>query len=62
MRLIDWSATKKKYSREDNIITENKAKVKVNVNNQTPRVKRKHKPTIKESKFTKHDLKQLLLI
>tara|TARA_R110000824_G_scaffold292606_1_gene481004 strand:- start:27 stop:485 length:459 start_codon:yes stop_codon:yes gene_type:complete len=46
---------------QDNIITENKAKVKVNVNSQTPRVKRKPKPTIKESTFTKQDLKNLLL-
>ena len=48
---------------QDKIITENKAKVKVNVNNQTPRVKRRPqpKPTIKESTFTKQDLKKLLL-
>ena len=46
----------------DNIIKENKAKVTVNVNSDTPvkRKKRVTKPTIKESKFTKHDLKQLL--
>ena len=47
----------------ENIIKENRAKVKVNINNQTPRIKRKPqpKPTIKESQFTKHDLKKLLL-
>ena len=45
-----------------NIIKENKAKVIVNVNQDTPvRGKKKLiKPTIKESKFTKQDLKQLL--
>ena len=48
---------------QDKIITENKAKVKVNVNNQTQRVKRTPQPksTIKESQFTKNDLKKLLL-
>jgi len=48
---------------QDRIITENKAKVKVSVNNQTPRrkVKPQHKSTIKESQFTKNDLKKLLL-
>ena len=48
---------------QDKIITENKAKVKVSVNNQTRRVKRKPQPksTIKESQFTKNDLKKLLL-
>ena len=45
------------------VIKENKAKVNVKVNNDTVVVKKpKHsKPTIKESKFTKQDLKQLLL-
>ena len=47
----------------ENIIKENRAKVKVNVNNQTKSAKRKTqpKPTIKESTFTKQDLKKLLL-
>ena len=47
----------------DNIIKENKAKVNVKVNNDTMVVKKpkQSKPTIKESKFTKQDLKQLLL-
>ena len=47
----------------DNIIKENKAKVKVNISNQTP-VKKKRvtpKQPIKESKFTKQDLKNLLM-
>ena len=46
-----------------NIIKENKAKVNVKINNETPVVKRKKvtKPTIKESKFTKQDLRKLLL-
>ena len=45
------------------IIRENKATVKVNINKETSRVKRKTppKPTIKESQFTKNDLKKLLL-
>ena len=41
----------------NNIIKENKAKVMVKVNKEI----NKPKPTIKESTFTKHDLKQLLL-
>ena len=47
---------------KDNIIKESKAKVKVNINNQTPVTKKKITPkkTIKESKFTKQDLKNLL--
>jgi len=47
---------------KDNIIKESKAKVKVNINNQTPVTKKKVTPkkTIKESKFTKQDLKNLL--
>ena len=47
----------------DNIIKENKAKVAVRVNNQTRRVtpKKQSKSTIKESKFSKQDLKKLLL-
>ena len=44
----------------DNIIKENKAKVMVKVNKETRRVNKPKSP-IKESKFTKHDLKQLLL-
>ena len=45
-----------------NIIKENRAKVKVNVNHPTKTVRRiKPKPTIKESTFTKQDLKKLLL-
>ena len=49
------------------VITETKAKVKVNVVNEQKEVKTpikrvvKTKKTIKESKFTKQDLKQLLL-
>ena len=49
------------------VITETKAKVKVNVVNEQKEVKTpikrvvKTKNTIKESKFTKQDLKQLLL-
>ena len=49
------------------VITETKAKVKVNVVNEQKEVKPptkrvvKTKKTIKESKFTKQDLKQLLL-
>jgi len=45
-----------------NILKENKAKVTVNVNSDIPVRKKKKvsKPIIKESKFTKHDLKQLL--
>ena len=49
------------------VITETKAKVKVNVVNEQKVVKKptkrvvKTKKTIKESKFTKQDLKQLLL-
>tara|TARA_R110000824_G_scaffold68443_1_gene177013 strand:+ start:850 stop:1314 length:465 start_codon:yes stop_codon:yes gene_type:complete len=45
-----------------NLIKENKAKVTVNVNQGVPPIKKKKspKPTIKESKFTKQDLKQLL--
>jgi len=49
------------------VITETKAKVKVNVVNEQNEVKKptervvKTKKTIKESKFTKQDLKQLLL-
>ena len=45
-----------------NVIKENKAKVIVNVNQDTPVGKKKKsiKPQIKESKFTKQDLKQLL--
>ena len=45
------------------IIKENKAKVNVKINNETPVVKRKKvtKPIIKESKFTKQDLRKLLL-
>ena len=48
---------------KDNIIKENKAKAKVKVNNQTKVIKPKKqsKPTIKESKFSKQDLKKLLL-
>ena len=47
---------------QDNIIKENRAKLKVNVNNPTKTVRRiKPKPTIKESTFTKQDLKKLLL-
>ena len=47
---------------KDNIIKENKAKVRVNINQQKPVSKRqvKSKKTIKESKFTKQDLKNLL--
>jgi hypothetical protein len=47
---------------KDNIIKENKAKVKVNITNETPVTKKKvtSKKTIKESKFTKQDLKNLL--
>ena len=47
----------------DKIIKENKASVNVKINNDTPVVKKKKviKPTIKESKFTKQDLKNLLL-
>ena len=47
----------------DKIIKENKARVNVKINNDTPVVKKKKviKPTIKESKFTKQDLKNLLL-
>tara|TARA_R100001509_G_scaffold74628_2_gene41622 strand:+ start:648 stop:1112 length:465 start_codon:yes stop_codon:yes gene_type:complete len=47
----------------NNVIKENKAKVKVNINQQTPvtQKKIKQKRTIKESKFTKQDLKNLLL-
>ena len=44
----------------DNIIKENKAKVMVKVNKERRRVN-KPKSTIKESQFTKHDLKKLLL-
>ena len=49
------------------VITETKAKVRVNVVNEQKAVKKptkrvvKTKKTIKESKFTKQDLKQLLL-
>jgi len=45
------------------IIKENKATVKVNINKDTRREKRKTQPksTIKESQFTKNDLKKLLL-
>jgi|TARA_R110000824_G_scaffold223748_1_gene411464 hypothetical protein len=43
-----------------NIIKENKAKVMVKVNEEI-RTVNKPKSTIKESQFTKHDLKQLLL-
>ena len=48
---------------KDNIIKENKAKAKVKVNNQTKVIKPKKqsKPTIKEAKFSKQDLKKLLL-
>ena len=48
---------------QDKIIKENKAKVKVNINQQKPLTQKKikHKRTIKESKFTKQDLKNLLL-
>jgi|TARA_B100000902_G_scaffold53714_1_gene60450 hypothetical protein len=47
----------------DKIIKENKAKVNVKINNDTPVVQKKKviKPTLKESKFTKQDLKNLLL-
>ena len=47
---------------KDNIIKENKAKVRVNINQQKPVSKKqvKSKKTIKESKFTKQDLKNLL--
>jgi len=46
-----------------NVIKENKTKVVVQVNNEVPTNKNKKetKSTIKESKFTKQDLKQLLL-
>ena len=46
-----------------NIIKENKAKVNVKINNETPVTKKKKvsKPIIKESKFTKQDLRKLLL-
>jgi hypothetical protein len=46
-----------------NIIKENKAKVNVKINNDTPVIKKKKvsKPTLKESKFTKQDLRKLLL-
>ena len=46
-----------------NIIKENKATVNVKINKETPVIKKKKviKPTIKESKFTKHDLRKLLL-
>ena len=50
-----------------NVITETKAKVKVNVVNEQNSIKKptkrvvKTKNTIKESKFTKQDLKNLLL-
>ena len=45
------------------IIKENKAKVNVKINNETPVIQKKKvvKPTLKESKFTKQDLKNLLL-
>tara|TARA_R110002020_G_scaffold132304_2_gene295512 strand:+ start:22 stop:483 length:462 start_codon:yes stop_codon:yes gene_type:complete len=47
---------------QDNLLKENRAKLKVNVNNPTKTVRRiKPKPTIKESTFTKQDLKKLLL-
>tara|TARA_R110002110_G_scaffold168821_1_gene370499 strand:+ start:422 stop:883 length:462 start_codon:yes stop_codon:yes gene_type:complete len=47
---------------QGNIIKENRAKVKVNVNHPTKPVRRtKPKHTIKESTFTKQDLKKLLL-
>ena len=47
----------------DKIIKENKAKVNVKVNSYTPKVNKVKTPkkTIKESKFTKQDLKTLLL-
>jgi len=47
----------------DNIIKENKAKVEVKFNNQSKVVgqKKQSKPTIKEAKFSKQDLKKLLL-
>lgn len=50
----------------DQIIKENRAKVNVKVNNYTPKVDKvskvkKPKKTIKESTFTKQDLKKLLL-
>jgi len=47
----------------DQIIKENRAKVNVKVNNYTPKVNKVKKPkkTIKESTFTKQDLKKLLL-
>ena len=47
----------------DNIIKESKAKVNVRINKETPVMKKKKvtKPTIKESKFTKQDLRRLLL-
>jgi hypothetical protein len=50
----------------DQIIKENRAKVNVKVNNYTPKVNKtpqvkKPKKTIKESTFTKQDLKKLLL-
>jgi len=50
----------------DQIIKENRAKVNVKVNNHTPEVNKvskvkKPKKTIKESTFTKQDLKKLLL-
>ena len=44
----------------EKIIKESKAKVMVRVNKETPRVN-KPKPIIKESKFTKQDLRKLLL-
>jgi len=46
-----------------NIIKESKAKVNVKINNETPVIRKKKviKPTIKESKFTKQDLRKLLL-
>ena len=45
----------------ENIIKENKAKVKVKVNQEKQRIVNKPKSTIKESTFTKHDLRKLLL-
>jgi hypothetical protein len=47
----------------NNVIKENKTKVNVKVNNHKPQVTKVKEPkkTIKESKFTKQDLKQLLL-
>ena len=60
------SVTVEVKQQSDQIIKENRAKVNVKVNNYTPEVNKvskvkKPKKTIKESTFTKQDLKKLLL-